>query len=59
MFEGETGLKNGKAYRLTTTVTLERKSRNTRVAAGVYTHTLLLNYEAQKSTITYYSKKTS
>jgi hypothetical protein len=38
---------------------LEKQSRNFKAEAGVFTHILLLNYEDQRLTTTYYSKETS
>jgi hypothetical protein len=38
---------------------LEEKSKNSKKEDGVFIHILLLNCEAQKLTIIYYSKKTN
>jgi hypothetical protein len=38
---------------------LEKESRNSKAEAGAFTPILLLNFEAQRLTTTYYSKETS
>lgn len=38
---------------------LEKQSRNSKAEDGAFTHILLLNCEGQRSTTTYYSKKTN